>query len=385
MAVAKLFPFRRGDQLLFRGKVIGSDVSVFKPFRRGNQMLLRGKNGSGDVILGWPYRKGNQLLARTIVSGEPEGCCYYDDGGFTYQANTTEAECDGLDGQWFPEDSCDTVQPPDTVVCGCVEKAEEGVWRFADKAIVELEGFEGWARGYTYGLACGEEGPWDCAGSPLYGDGIVMQSDAWRIQENWNEINGSHVLDEWYITALPGQDTCYWAKSWEIEADECRCDLPCNAGYDSVGVTIFVYVGADYWRKPDGEVWEYIYVECDLRIGFGSYQGLDSGSGSTLIMANYGIPEDAIDDESGFPTSYGSRIIIGTRKFLNSDLSEVDPEDRYTECQKPPYGPVALTWVVGPPPLVWCEEVGDPVFPYWPFEGSVTPPTATIRLYWITD
>lgn len=393
MAVAKLFPFRRGDQLLFRGKLNGSDVSVFKPFRRGDQMLLRGKDASGDVVLGWPYRRGNQLLARTIASGGETGCCYYYVGDtWTVDSDATVAECDALGGQWFPEDECDIVPPVDTTVCGCVENAEGVGWRFGNKVIVNLSGFSGWARGYTYTSACGRESvPWDCEWSNSIGGGTIMASDAWRIEENWNEINGFHELDSWWVTELPGQDNCFWEKSWGILPDECNCPYFCDDELHTqgaVGVTILVTVGKDFWRRPDGEVWEYIYVECMLNIGGGSYSGLvASGSGAPMIMANYNIPEDAIDDESGYPTTYGDRIVIGTRKFLNADLTEPAEPQNYISCTQPPYGPIALTWVTDQPPSNWCEAEPDAPsdLPGFPYEGVVTPPYATVYFYWVDD
>lgn len=385
MAVVKLFPFRRGDQILFRGKLVSGEVSVFKPFRRGDHKLLRGKNAAGEVLIGFPFRRGNHLFARTISETDPTGCCYVWDGEeFDYLPDKTEAECESLDGQWFPESPCIEVPPPDTTVCGCVENAEEGVWRFAQKATMELSGFEGWARGYTYTFACGRESvPWDCSWSNLAGGGVVLASDAWRIEENWNEINGTHVLDDWYAVGLPGQDACYWEKSWEIDVDECNCPLFCEEPYGDIQVSLYAYVAADYWRKPDGEVWEYIYVAAVLTISVGGYGGLGT-TGIPMTMGNDYIPEDEVDDETGYWTSTGSRIVIGTRKYLNSDLTPADPEDRYTECQKPPYGPATLRWLVGPPPANYCDFVDtNGSDNSWSYEGAVTPPTALIRLFWI--
>lgn len=65
--VAKLFPYRIGNTLMFRG-IVGADgtkVSKFFPIRVSNGLVLRGKDAAGKVLYGWPYRSGNTLMART--------------------------------------------------------------------------------------------------------------------------------------------------------------------------------------------------------------------------------------------------------------------------------------------------------------------------------
>lgn len=66
MAVAILKPFRRGNDLLMRGRIGPGGVSVFYPWRSGDTTLWRGKDCQGSVVYGFPFRQGDNLLARAI-------------------------------------------------------------------------------------------------------------------------------------------------------------------------------------------------------------------------------------------------------------------------------------------------------------------------------
>lgn len=90
MAVGKLYPYRAGQRVLWRG-LIGTEakLSTFRPFRNGQRVRLRGKDCDGKIAQGQIYKAGQRALARAAYldcdtepppPGEP-GVCYGCDYG----------------------------------------------------------------------------------------------------------------------------------------------------------------------------------------------------------------------------------------------------------------------------------------------------------------
>lgn len=86
MAVAKLFPYKAGQRVLWRGK-IGTEakVSTFRPYKVGQRVRLRGKDCDGKIVEGRIYKGGQRALARAaykdcdLPPGDPGTClgCNY--------------------------------------------------------------------------------------------------------------------------------------------------------------------------------------------------------------------------------------------------------------------------------------------------------------------